>query len=67
VTPASVHFLPDDRTAADRAMVSGKSLTELGDSALRRALADLVNAVTGEVGSGPRRRSLRRRKAGTGQ
>ncbi len=67
VTPSSVHFLPDDRTAADRAMVSGKSLVELGDSALRRGLADLANAVTGEVGSGPRRMWLRRRRAGTGR
>jgi len=67
VTPSSVHFLPDDRTAADRAMVSGKSLVELGDSALRRGLADLANAVTGEVGSGPRRMWLKGRRAGTGR
>lgn len=65
VTPASVHFLPDDRAAADRAMVSGKSLVELGDSPLRRGLADLASAVTGEALRGRRRSSLRRRRAGT--
>lgn len=64
VTPASVHFLPDDRAATDRALASGKSLVELGDSPLRRGLAGLADAVTGEVAMGPRRRLLRRRRAG---
>ena len=33
VRPAGVHFLPEDRAAADRALVAGRSLVELGDSA----------------------------------
>ena len=30
-----VHFLPEDRPTTDRALVAGKSVVELGDSALR--------------------------------
>ncbi len=61
VTPESMHFLPEDRTAADRALVAGKSLVEIGDSALRRALSGLVDAVTGEsTTSGRGRRRLLR-------
>jgi MinD-like ATPase involved in chromosome partitioning or flagellar assembly len=48
VTPASVHFLPDDRAAADRALVAGKSMVETGDSPLRRAVARLADSVLGE-------------------
>jgi MinD-like ATPase involved in chromosome partitioning or flagellar assembly len=65
VTPLSVHFLPDDRSAADRALVAGKCLTELGDSPLRRAVAQLADAVSGETAAGrprPRQRRLRRRR-----
>lgn len=67
VTPASLHFLPEDRAAADRAVVGGKSLVELGDSALRRSVAQLADAVTGVSARGARRRNprLRRRRAGT--
>jgi MinD-like ATPase involved in chromosome partitioning or flagellar assembly len=46
-TPASVHFLPDDRAAADRALMAGRSLVETGDSALRRAVALVADAVAG--------------------
>lgn len=45
--PASVTFLPDDRAAADRALVAGRSLVESGDSALRRALEAVADAVLG--------------------
>jgi len=65
VTPASVHFLPDDRGATDRALVSGKTLVELGDSALRRSVSGLVDAVTGQGPSTGSRRWLRRRTEGT--
>jgi len=41
--PVGVHFLPDDRTATDRALAAGRSLVESGDSALRRALASLAD------------------------
>ena len=67
VTPASVHFLPDDRGATDRALVSGKTLVELGDSSLRRSVSGLVDAVTGQSASTGSRRWLRRRTEGTGR
>ena len=42
---AGVHFLPEDRPTTDRALVAGKALVELGDSALRRGIADLHDVV----------------------
>lgn len=65
VTPASVHFLPYDRAAVDHALVTGKCIVEIGDSPLRRSLAELADAVTGVERRGPRRARLRRRRAGT--
>jgi MinD-like ATPase involved in chromosome partitioning or flagellar assembly len=59
--PESVHFLPEDRAAADRAVVAGKSLVETGDSALRRAVASVADAVLGEPAP------VRRRRAGRGR
>ncbi len=47
VSPSGVHFLPEDRAAADRALMSGRSLVELGESPLRRAVGDIVDAITG--------------------
>lgn len=47
-TPLDVHFLPDDRSAADRALMSGHSLAEEGESPLRTAVAEMVEAVLGE-------------------
>ncbi len=38
------HFLPDDRSAVDRALVAGRTLVEVGDSALARAVSALVDA-----------------------
>lgn len=38
-----VSFLPDDRTAADRALRSGRSIVECGESPLRRAVSRLVD------------------------
>jgi hypothetical protein len=40
-----VHFLPEDRAATDKALVAGKSFVESGDSALRRAVAAVHDAV----------------------
>lgn len=40
-----LHFLPEDRAVVDRALVAGRTVTELGDSALGRGLADLAAAV----------------------
>ena len=48
MTPLDVHFLPDDRGAADRALMSGHSLTEEGEPPLRTAVAELAQAVLGE-------------------
>jgi MinD-like ATPase involved in chromosome partitioning or flagellar assembly len=39
-----LHFLPEDRAATDRALVAGRSLDELGDSALVRGLGAVVDA-----------------------
>lgn len=66
---ASLHVLPDDRAAADAALVAGRSLVEQGDSALARALAGVADAVVPAPpapGAGGRRarRGLRRRRAG---
>jgi Flp pilus assembly CpaE family ATPase len=61
-----VTFVPEDRATADRALMSGRSLVELGDSPLRRALADLVDELAGprqSTGGGAGAR-LRRRRAG---
>jgi MinD-like ATPase involved in chromosome partitioning or flagellar assembly len=40
-----VHFLPDDRVGVDRALVAGRSLTEVGESGLRTELGALAEAV----------------------
>ncbi|MCW2781839.1 MAG: hypothetical protein JWR35_2288 [Marmoricola sp.] len=45
--PLGIHFLPDDRPLLDRALVSGRSLAELGDSPLRKALAGVQTAAFG--------------------
>lgn len=69
--PVGVHFLPEDRASTDRSTVTGRSLTELGESALRSGLAELASAVWPSglpVGADrPRRRGLHRparRRAG---
>jgi MinD-like ATPase involved in chromosome partitioning or flagellar assembly len=41
-TPDRLHFLPDDRVAVDRALVAGRSLAEVGDSAVGRAVASVA-------------------------
>ena len=42
---AGLHFLPDDQATVDRALVAGRTLPELGDSAISRALSALVDAL----------------------
>jgi MinD-like ATPase involved in chromosome partitioning or flagellar assembly len=42
---AGLHFLPDDQAAVDRALVSGRTLVEVGDSSLGRAMARLADAL----------------------
>lgn len=58
----SLHFLPHDLAAVDRALVTGRTLVEGGDSALLRALGAVVDAV--EPGSVHRQAA--RRPAGRG-
>lgn len=72
---SDVHFLPEDRSAADRALSSGRSVVEAGDSELARALLALAEAVVPppatvrrRAGRARRRRAVapvRRRTAGT--
>jgi MinD-like ATPase involved in chromosome partitioning or flagellar assembly len=45
IRAAGVLFLPEDRPTTDKALVTGKSVAELGDSALRRAMSDVHNSV----------------------
>jgi MinD-like ATPase involved in chromosome partitioning or flagellar assembly len=64
--PVGLHFLPDDRDAVDRALVTGRTLTESApDSALVRALGEVAEAIVPQTGvTSDRRRLLRRRRAG---
>jgi hypothetical protein len=53
-----VHFVPDDRAAADRALATGTSLVGAGDSEVSRALRVVADALL------PPRDPVRRRRAG---
>jgi MinD-like ATPase involved in chromosome partitioning or flagellar assembly len=68
VRPVAVHFLPEDRTTVDRALVAGKAFVELGESRLRSALIEVVASMSSSgVAANPRRPGvprLRRRVAG---
>ena len=64
VTPVDVHFLPDDRAAADRALMAGRSLAESGESSLRTAMAALARSMLGGQVPTAGRRGVRRRRAG---
>jgi MinD-like ATPase involved in chromosome partitioning or flagellar assembly len=58
-----LHFLPDDRAAADRSLVSGRALVEAGDTALLRgygALADSTFPASVPPATGGRRAGRRR-------
>jgi MinD-like ATPase involved in chromosome partitioning or flagellar assembly len=58
-----LHFLPDDRPAADRALVAGRALGEVGESALVRGIGAVVDAVFPDsvAPQGPGRRAARGR------
>lgn len=59
-----LHFLPDDRAATDRALVSGRALVEAGDTALLRGYEAVVDAAFPDSASsqgGGGRRVARRR------
>jgi MinD-like ATPase involved in chromosome partitioning or flagellar assembly len=52
-----VHFLPDDQATVDRALVAGRTLSEVGDSPLARAvgrLADDLYAANNRYETSPR-------------
>ena len=51
VPAARLVFLPDDRLAVDRALVSGRTLVESGDGPLRRALAELAGLLLDDAGT----------------
>ena len=64
---ARVRFVPEDRETADRALMAGRSVVELGDSPLRRAVAAVVDSQAGTATRGSESRSgrgLRSRRAG---
>jgi MinD-like ATPase involved in chromosome partitioning or flagellar assembly len=62
--PVGLHFLPDDRESVDRALVTGRTLTESApDSALVRALAEVADAIAPGDGAVTGRRWVRRRTA----
>ncbi|MDF9717126.1 hypothetical protein KK617_13310, partial [Nocardioides sp. ChNu-99] len=63
VRPASLHFLPDDRAATDRALVTGRSLLDVGEGPLARAvLAAAAGVVPGAAAPVRRRRAGRARR-----
>jgi len=55
---AGLWFLPDDPQAADRALLTGRTLAEIGDSALAAAMGGLVDA----TGLAPGTSAARRRR-----
>lgn len=58
-----LHFLPEDRSGTDRALVSGRPLVEVGDSALVQGLAALTDAVfPASVRAAPGRRGRQGRR-----
>jgi MinD-like ATPase involved in chromosome partitioning or flagellar assembly len=60
---AGLHFLPDDPVGADRALVGGRPLAELGDSSLVRSVAALADAVfPASASQAPGRRGRRPRR-----
>jgi hypothetical protein len=61
-----LHFLPDDRAAVDRALVAGRTVVEVGDSALGRGIAAMVDSLVPGAPPAPAGGRLRRRAAGPG-
>jgi MinD-like ATPase involved in chromosome partitioning or flagellar assembly len=62
-----LHFLPDDRAAADRALVTGRTVVESGDSVLGRAVGEVVDELLPDSAAAQPRGRLRRRTAGRGR
>ena len=62
-----LHFLPYDRPTVDRALVGGRTLAEVGESPVGRAVGELVDAIapaTVVPASGRRGRRVKPRRAG---
>ena len=49
---SGLHFLPEDQASVDRALVSGRTLVEVGDSPLGRAVARLADALSARGSTG---------------
>ena len=49
-----LHFLPDDRPTVDRALVGGRTLVEVGESPIGRAVSALVDGLAPETAVGAR-------------
>ena len=67
---SSLHFLPEDRPAADRALVAGRTVVQEVGSPLAAAIRELVDATHPQTYRSSERRpggwsGLRRRRAGT--
>ena len=57
---AGLHFLPEDRGAVDRSLVSGRPLAEVGESSLVHSLTALADATfPSTVRTTPHRRARR--------
>ncbi len=66
--PEGIHFVPDDRQAADRALTAGEALGLGGDAAVSRAVSAVVDAVFGPApGATGRGARLRKRTASRGR
>ena len=64
---SGLHFLPDERAAADRALVTGRPVVECSDGPLARGLGELAAALAPAPAAPAARRvgRVRRRTAGT--
>ena len=60
---SGLHFLPEDRACVDKALVAGRTVVEVGDSALASALARVVDELAPDSGTTPDRGRLRRSRA----
>ena len=57
---SGLHFLPEDRACVDKALVAGRTVVEVGDSALASALARVVDELAPDTCTTPDRGRLRR-------
>lgn len=67
VRPGGLHFLPNDTEAVDRALVTGRTLLECGESPLVRSLTAVVDGLLEDrlLEDGPASSRFRRRRADT--